>query len=117
MICASIRKSVLSALLLALVFVARANDLSIEHGAGPARVGITGEVGRHFILQSTATPGDPNSWLSVLTLPLTNRLQSWFDADSLTLNQRFYRAVKLDFAPDPGFSSDFRLIDHLGKSR
>src|SRR2546425_12867874 len=93
-------KTVLPALFLAFARTAQANDLSIDRNAGPARLGITGEVGRHFILQSTTNPGDPNSWLPVLTLPLTNNLQSWFDADSLTLNQRFYRAVKLDAAPD-----------------
>ncbi|HYV28534.1 MAG TPA: redoxin domain-containing protein, partial [Candidatus Eisenbacteria bacterium] len=117
MTCTCFRKPGLPTLFLALTFAALADDLSIDHNAGPARLGITGEVGRHFILQSTTNPGDPNSWLPVLTLPLTNNLQSWFDADSLTLGQRFYRTVKLEAEPDPVVARNFRLIDHQGNSR
>lgn len=87
--------------------------LTIDRNAGPTRIGILGEVGVTYNLESASSLSGSN-WSFLLTTPLTNSPQSWYDAAGVS--SRFYRAVKLD-APPAEWGDDFRLIDHLGRSR
>lgn len=89
--------------------------LKLDRNAGPARIGLSGSVGEAYMLESTTNLAS-GIWDFQLMLPLTNSLQSWFDAASLTSPNRYYRARQLDALPVE-FASDFRLIDHLGRSR
>ena len=89
--------------------------LQLDRNAGPARISLSGDVGAAYVLESSSnlTTG---TWDFLLTLPLTNSLQAWFDSASMLAPNRFYRARQLDPLPVES-ASDFRLIDHLGRSR
>src|SRR5215204_6133334 len=89
--------------------------LTIDRAAGPARIGLTGQPGAHYSLESSSSLSNTN-WDSLITTPLTSTSQSWFDAGSVLTPQRFYRANQLD-APLFDFPYDFRLIDQIGRSR
>jgi len=90
-------------------------QVTIDRNAGPTRIGIAGQVGATFNLES-ASSLTATGWDFQLTLPLTNSPQSWFDAYAASAAQRYYRAVKLA-APPEEWGVDFRLIDQLGRSR
>ncbi|MEO6034853.1 MAG: hypothetical protein ABIQ35_06335 [Verrucomicrobiota bacterium] len=89
--------------------------MKLDFGAGSARVGLNGDVGAAYVIESS-TNVSTGQWDFLLTLPLTNSVQSWFDSTSVLSPNRFYRARRLD-APPYEFAPDFRLIDHLGRSR
>ena len=94
---------------------AQSPSLTIDRSAGPARIGIQGEPGAAYTLEnSTNLASGP--WDFLLTLPLTNSLQTWFDSASVLAPRRFYRARRLEALPVE-YANDFRLIDHLGRSR
>ncbi len=89
--------------------------LTIDRAAGPARIGLTGQPGVHYTLESSSSLSNTN-WDSLITTPLTSTSQNWFDAGSVLTPQRFYRAKQLE-APPFDFPYDFRLIDQIGRSR
>jgi len=89
--------------------------LRLDRNAGPARIGLSGNVGSAYMLESSTNLAG-GIWDFQLMLPLTNSLQTWFDSASDLSPNRFYRARLLDTLPVE-FASDFRLIDHLGRSR
>src|SRR5262249_33015691 len=90
--------------------------LGIDRAAGPVRLWLNGETGRDYMLESSDDGMKPESWQFLLTTPLLNGPQPWFDAQSLLVPQRFYRAVKLD-PTGPVSAPNFRLMDHQGRSR
>jgi len=90
-------------------------ELSIDQNAGPVRIGLEGEPGADYVLEGSSNLASTN-WDFLLTLSLTNQLQSWFDSSSSLFPQRFYRAIKLD-SPTPQLAQDFRLNDHNGRTR
>ncbi len=103
------------AMLLAPIAYAQTPALTIDRGAGPIRVGISGQPGATYKLES-ASNLSATSWDFRLTSPFTNSFQTWFDATSVSAPQRFYRAIKLG-SPPSDFADDFRLLDQLGRSR
>src|SRR3989454_5063156 len=96
---------------------AQPTQLSIDRNFSPVRLGITGEPGRDYILQAASDNLESNSWELLLTATLNDAPFGWFDTASSVMPQRFYRALKLTAAAPPAAAADFRLIDHLGKSR
>ena len=88
-------------------------SLTVDRSSGPARVGISGGLGQEYQLQSSTN--NMASWDFLLKLALTNSPQNWFDSSSVAMPMRFYRAVEDTELPE--LASDFRLIDHLGRSR
>ena len=96
---------------------AQPTQLSIDRNSGAVRLGITGEPGRDYLLQAASDNLGSNSWELLLTATLTNATFGWFDAVASMMPQRFYRAVKLTDPSLPVAAGNFRLIDHLGRSR
>ena len=95
---------------------AQPTRLSLDRGAGPARVWLDGEAGSDYTIESATGDVSSNNWQFLLTTPLLGGPQPWFDSLSVTVPNRFYRAVKLEPAsPEP--VDDFRLIDHQNRSR
>src|SRR5262245_17254648 len=111
----SIRALLLNWLLVSFA-VGQPARLTIDRSTGPVRLGLNGETGRYYVVESSINLSDPNSWAPVTYLPLTNNFQSWFDMGSLTLGQRFFRVMSFDVAPPPVIANNFRLIDHQGRS-
>ena len=105
------------ALLLSGTSSAQPTQLKIDRDSNSMRLGITGEPGRDYILEAASDNLGTNNWELVLTATLTNSLFGWFDAASSVMPQRFYRALQLNEPAPPAVAADFRLIDHLGKSR
>ncbi len=91
--------------------------LSLDRQAGPVRVSLQGEIGRTYSLESAPALGGSNGWTSLLTLTLTNSQQQWFDAAAALPLQRFYRATKLSGPAPVEEALNFRLIDHIGRSK
>ncbi|PYK98050.1 MAG: hypothetical protein DME19_13975 [Verrucomicrobia bacterium] len=96
---------------------AQPTQLMIERNSGPARLGIIGEVGLDYTLEASTGDISSNTWQPLVTARLTDSPLMWFDSASAHLPQRFYRAVKLTEPASPVVARDFRLIDHLGRSR
>lgn len=96
--------------------LAQPTELRIDRTAGPARVSLSGQVAQEYVLESCTNLAS-GTWDYLLTTPLINSPQTWFDARSLLLPERFYRAVKLDAPTSSLNAPNFRLIDHLGVSR
>ena len=114
---AVVRASLIFAFLFAVsAAFAQPTELRIDRTAGPARVSLSGQVAQEYILESTTNLAS-GTWDYLLTTALTNSPQTWFDARSLLLSERFYRAVKLHPPHPPAMAPNFRLIDHLGVSR
>ena len=106
---------VVLALFFCTVASAQIPALTIDRNAGPARIGLAGQVGSTYTLESAPSPSATN-WDLLITSPMTNSLQNWFDASSIISPKRFYRAFKLPTPPDDS-GTDFRLLDQLGRSR
>ena len=91
--------------------------LSIDRPpTGPVRIELFGEAGRDYSIE-TAEALATNGWLPLATFSLSGQAQRWFDPASLGLPRRFYRAVTHDGPAPTEVATNFRLIDHLGKSR
>jgi hypothetical protein len=91
--------------------------LHLDRAPGPVRLTLDAEAGFDYRLEGTSALSSPSdAWDFLGTLALGGPSASWLDAQSTLLPRRFYRAVKLDPAP-PLPAPDFRLIDHLGRSR
>ncbi len=100
------------ALLLAGVARPQPLALTLDRSVGPSRIGVSGVVGNDYAIEGTTN--NMASWDFLLRLTLTNSTQKWLDASSTLAPMRLYRAVEtngMEAAPD------FRLTDHLGKSR
>src|SRR5207245_5390902 len=83
---------------------------------GLDRHGLNAVIRGDYPLQGATIHVSSGSWDFLATLTLTHATQSWFDSASVSLPQRFYRALGLDPTP-PVTATDFRLIDQLGRSR
>src|SRR5438132_9212697 len=70
-------------------------QLNIARAAGVVQLGLQGETGRDYLLQANSDLSASGSWISLLTLTLTNSPQIWRDAEALAMPYRFYRLVKL----------------------
>ena len=102
------------ACLCASVASAQPTQLNLDRSAGPARIWLSGETNHYYAVEGASD--DLLTWDSLATLRLTNQNQNWFDADSMLIPRRLYRAGKLATSPAVA-GDDFRLIDHLGRSR
>jgi hypothetical protein len=96
---------------------AQPTQLSIDRNSGPVRIGIQGEAGGEYVLETAPENFEVDSWETLLTVTLTNNLLNWFDSASAQAPRRFYRAVKLDSQVPPRVAPDFRLIDHQDRTR
>lgn len=94
--------------------IAQPTQLGIDRNAGLSRINVQGETNRDYTL--FALDLSSTNWDFLASLHLTGSNQTWFDAASGFMPNRFYRAVKLDSEILPDFAEDFRLIDHLGVS-
>ena len=89
--------------------------INIERQPAGARLSASGSATGHFLFECTADPG-ASRWDFLSMLAASHAQQGWLHAESASLPQQFYRALwQPDYAP-PG-ASNFRLIDHHGKSR
>src|SRR4030095_4003556 len=95
----------------------RAGSLGIERSSGKVKLWLKGDVGQDYIVQSTADSKNLSHWQSLLSLTLTNPTYLWHDSAAAFLTQRLSRAVKLDAPHSAANADNFRLLDHLGKSR
>lgn len=87
--------------------------LSVDRSQGVTRVWASSPLGGDYNLESSTN--NMGSWDFLLRLNLTNSPRSWLDASSTLAPMRFYRAVTNPNPPE--LARDFRLIDHLGRSR
>jgi hypothetical protein len=93
---------------------AQSPALQIDRAAGPARIKISGQPNADYTLEGRELFA--TNWNTLGIFRLTNASQSWFDSASTLMTGRVYRAQQLaDSVPE--HADDFRLIDHLGKSR
>ena len=95
---------------------AQSTQLTIDRNVGPARLGITGEPGRDCILEGSSGNLGAAGWELLVAARLPNSTFTWFDSSSRLASQRFYRARELANPAPPLAATDFRLIDHLGRS-
>jgi hypothetical protein len=95
---------------------AQPTQLRLDRTLGPVRIILDAEAGFDYRLEATPSLAPSGEWDFLGTLALDGASQSWQDAQSALLPERFYRAVKLNAAP-PEPAPDFRLIDHLGRSQ
>jgi len=102
------------------VFVAPAfaqATLSIDRNAGPVRVTLQGEAGQPYVLEKADALESLPAWQPLLSLTLASNAHQWFDSETASSATRFYRFEALTDAPPISIALDFRLIDHLGRSR
>jgi hypothetical protein len=78
---------------------------------------MSGEIGQEYILEGASDINSPTNWQFLLSLTLTNSVQHWLDSESTLAARRFYRLARLTNSTPPATAQNFRLIDHLGKSR
>jgi hypothetical protein len=83
---------------------------------GPIRIELLGEAGLEYTIEA-AGELRADGWSPLFTFLLLGDIQSVFDPGSLSVPRRFYRAVTHDGPAPVEAASNFRLIDHLGKSR
>ncbi len=89
--------------------------INIERQPGGTRLSANGNGTGHLLFESTADPGG-GRWDFLSMLPASQAQQGWLHAESSLLPLQFYRAVwQPDYAP--AGATNFRLIDHQGKSR
>src|SRR2546426_3982697 len=95
----------------------QSSQLAIGLAPGPVRVNMNGETGQEYILEGASDINSPTNWQFLLSLTLTNSVQHWLDSESTLAARRFYRLARLTNSTPPATAQNFRLIDHLGKSR
>jgi hypothetical protein len=96
--------------------VAQPTQLRLDRDLGPVRITLDAEAGFDYRLEAAPALSPSDEWSFLGTFALDGGTSTWLDAQSASLPQRFYRAIKLDAAPSEP-APDFRLIDHLGRSR
>ncbi|HAM73443.1 MAG TPA: hypothetical protein DCM86_17555 [Verrucomicrobiales bacterium] len=91
--------------------------LQIDPFCGVPRLGIAGEPGAFYTIESAPSllPGTP--WSPVLDLAITTPGASWCDTEAQGTVRRFYRAIRLSAPPPEVRPRNFRLTDHTGHSR
>ena len=96
--------------------VAQPTQLAIDRNSGSTRITLHAETGFDYRLEASPVLSSSGEWDFLGTFALDGGTSAWLDAQSTSLPQRFYRAIKLDAAPSEP-APDFRLIDHLGRSQ
>src|SRR5205814_10519500 len=96
---------------------AQPSQVTIEPNSGPARLVVIGEANHDYVLKVSDDDISSNGWQPLITATLTNSPLMRFDSASALMPQRFYRAMKLTDPASPVVAPDFRLVDHLGRSR
>jgi hypothetical protein len=89
--------------------------INIERQPAGARLSASGSDTGHFLFEGTADPG-AGHWDFLSMLPAAQAQQGWLHAESTLLPQQFYRALWQEEYSPPR-PTNFRLIDHQGKSR
>src|SRR5262245_15235219 len=90
--------------------------VTIDRSAGPVRLGLNGETGRYYVVESRPNLSDPNSCAAVTYFPPTHDFHSTYTVSSMTFGWRFFRVMSFDVTPPPVIANNFRLIDHQGRS-
>jgi peroxiredoxin len=95
---------------------ASAQTLTLKLGTGAERqVGLKGDANSEYWLESSSNLADPGTWKFESSLTLgADGSQDWVDQAVPSVSYRFYRARKLLSRQS---ASNFRLIDHGGRSR
>lgn len=75
-----------------------------------------GDPGNDYAIEAADAP-DTNGWSPPVTLSLIGSSQTWLDSGWCGSPKRFYRAKTFDGSTPTKVAPNFRLIDHLGKSR
>lgn len=83
---------------------------------GPVRLELFGDLGYDYAIEAADNPG-ASVWSPLVTLSLTGPSQTWLDSTWCGRPRRFYRAITFNGPAPAEIASNFRLIDHLGKSR
>lgn len=83
---------------------------------GPVRLELFGDFGYDYAIEAADDPST-NVWSPLVTLSLTGPSQTWLDSGWCGRPRRFYRAITFNGPAPAEVASNFRLIDHLGKSR
>lgn len=109
-----------SALLLLLTAAVQAHSidaLTIISGSSPKKLQIRGETGREYLIEGSSDLTTANGWKVLQQLTLPQALFEWIDPASATMPQRFYRMIKVSPSNQSLTATNFRLLDHEGKSR
>jgi hypothetical protein len=89
--------------------------IHIDRQPTGARLSASGSDTGHFLFEGTSDPG-AGQWDFLSMLPASQAQQGWLHTESSSLAQYFYRALwQEDYAPPS--ATNFRLIDHQGRSR
>jgi hypothetical protein len=100
-----------------LACVAGAADLlTVDPFCGVPRLGLVGEPGASYTIESAPDLSGGVPWLPVLDLTLADQPASWCDTRAQGVARRFYRALRLNAPPPEVRPRNFRLTDHAGKS-
>jgi hypothetical protein len=104
----------LSFLIVASIWCVRAGDfrLNLNRSANSASIQLQGDNGSEYLLESAADSITADTWKALGAVYLTDGSFTWNDSIPATGN-RFFRAR----VAEPAYAENFRLIDHLGKSR
>ena len=89
--------------------------VGIQRQPGGVRVSATGG-GNGYVTFEGTSDLNAGTWDLLAMLPGLDAQQGWVHAKSSVLQRQFYRASLLE-EYFPPYADDFRLIDHLGKSR
>jgi hypothetical protein len=95
---------------------AQAPELTIDRSLGLTRLAIRDEPGSEYTLEASSDALNSSQWEPLITAAPTNRFWTWLDSASAQAPRRFYRVTKPADAEPPMATTDFRLIDHLGRA-
>lgn len=94
--------------------------LSLQRQPNHVRLSLQGVTGKDYVVESSTdlAAASASGWQHLLTLTLAEGFAGWLDAApaSARAPRRFYRAIQLDAASPRPQASDFRLLDHQGRS-
>ncbi len=93
------------------------DTLTILPGSSPKKLQIRGEPGREYVIQGSSDLRAATGWSVLQQLTLPQAMVEWIDPASTGLPQRFYRMIRLSAPQPPLAATNFRLLDHEGKSR
>jgi hypothetical protein len=92
-------------------------ELRIERQpTGPVRLELFGDLGNDYAIEAADDP-NANAWSPLVTVSLTGPSLTWLDSAWCGQPRRFYRARTFDGPAPTEVAPNFRLIDHLGKTR
>ena len=95
---------------------AQSPKLMIDRELGPCRLALVGEPGSAYVLEGATDLKGSNAWEALLRASPASGSLTWFDAASMQPSHRFYRAVRMDSSWTAPRASNFRLLDHTGRS-